>query len=161
LASQHRSANLVSGCATPFPLRTDIIQRREESHEQTFVPLFLLKETEEAKEKEPRVEEKRAEPWGETGHKEQITEKKAEQQKKNTQREGENKRATHKETRIILEIVFVPADKGKTQKSVKINPASVFIIFLVPSSFQKLRENESNRWTQKQRKAEEGVEERR
>jgi len=63
--------------------------------------------------------------------------------------------------RIILEIVFVPADKGKTQKSVKINPASVFIIFLVPSSFQKLLENESNWWTQKQRKAEEGAEERR
>jgi hypothetical protein len=59
MASQHRSANLVSGCATPFPLRTDIIQRREESHEQTFVPLFLLKETEEAKEKEPRGTEKK------------------------------------------------------------------------------------------------------
>jgi hypothetical protein len=57
LASQHKSANLVSGCATSSPLRTGIIQRREENHEQTFVPLFLLKETEEAKEKEPRAED--------------------------------------------------------------------------------------------------------
>jgi len=102
LANQHRSANLVSGCATPFPLRTDIIQRREESHEQTFVPLFLLKETEEAKEKEPRGTEKRAKPGGkgERRQREWATEKGKTRKKpggKNWRKKGQNRGVRERE----------------------------------------------------------------
>jgi hypothetical protein len=45
----------------------------------------------------------------------QSKEQSKNQSKKNIQREGENKRAAHTVTRIILEIVFVPANKGKTR----------------------------------------------
>jgi len=94
LASQYKSANLVSGCATPFPLQTDMIQRWEESHEQTFVSLFLLKETEEAKEKELRDGEKKRSRT--TGNKKHRDEKIVERKKKT---EGElKKKKTKRQT---------------------------------------------------------------